>query len=190
MPTDLFSHMPVCSICRDTGVWMNPHGLIVRCPQSAAAHPAQTPGAAVFERAALGLARRGTPVNAKLFEVGRFLSHYSSAEPCERTRLIDAHFNYAASSLRNLHSAIEELRRVWFLPVGSRKDPPAGYWIISELDDFARWVERSKSAPITQLTTIHRVARANWPHFAEQLELEFYADMNVQDPAPVSAPAA
>lgn len=181
MPTDLFNKMPSCTICHDTGVWMNPHGSIVRCPQPSGQHLAQMPGAVVFERAALGLARRNAPVNAKAFEVGRFLSRYTAGEPCPRVRLVDAHFNYSPSSVRNLQATIEELRRVWLLPVGSRKSEPSGYWIITDLNDFAAWVERSKSAPIQQLSTIHRVARANWPHFAEQLELEFWNNIQVTE---------
>ena len=174
--------LPACSICFDTGVWMNPHGLMVECPQQPIVrHAPPSPAGAVFRRAALNLARRSGPVNAKCFDLGRYLTSWTSERPCERDHLLDKHFSYANSRLRNLHSTVEELRRVWLLPVGSRKDAPSGYWIITELEDFAEWVERSKSAPITQLTTIHRVARANFPVFAEQFELDFWNNIQVTE---------
>lgn len=182
-------HLPlaaaVCIVCNDTGVWMDPQGRIVSCPRIPL-DPHNQPGPAgeVFRRAARRVASHGQ-VNAKAFDLGRYLTRFTSEQPCERTRLITQHFSYSSSALRNLHSTVEELRRVWLLPVGSRKDAPAGYWIISEMQDFAAWVERSKAAPITQLTTIHRVAKANFPVFAEQLEIEFWNDIQ-----PVDLPAA
>jgi hypothetical protein len=81
-----------------------------------------------------------------------------------------------ANQLRKFHAAIEELRRVWMLPIGSRKDSPAGYWIITDVKDFEEWINRSKSAPITQLTTIYKVAKRNFPIFAEQMELDIFND--------------
>lgn len=174
----LFDSITTCIVCADTGVWMNPHGLIVGCPnRQVTRHNPPGPAGSVFNRSAKRIADRGQHVNAKAFDVAKFLTGFTSRVPCDRKFLIDTHFSYSASSLRNLHSTIEELRRVWLLPVGSRKDAPAGYWIITEMNDFAEWVERSKSAPITQLTTIHRVAKANFPVFAEQLEIEFYNDI-------------
>ena len=68
---------------------------------------------------------------------------------------------------------IEDLRSEWLLPVGARKDDPSGYWIITDAADFAEWFTRSKSSPLTQLTTIHRVARRHFPTFAGQIELDF-----------------
>ena len=178
-----------CIVCSDTQVWINPHGRIARCPQADLdphSHGVPGPAAVIFNRAALRVAHDERPLNAKAFDLGRFLTGFSSESPCRRELIIESHFSYSVSALRNLHHVVEELRRVWLLPVGSRKDAPAGYWIISDLDDFAAWVARSKAAPITQLTTIHRVAKANFPVFAEQMELDFWNDINVAE-MPVSA---
>ncbi len=65
--------------------------------------------------------------------------------------------------------------------VGSRKQEPSGYWIITDLEDFKEWFDRVKAAPITQLTTIHRVAKANFPVFAEQIEMDFWTDEEAAD---------
>ncbi|MCC7308296.1 MAG: hypothetical protein IT173_12075 [Acidobacteria bacterium] len=179
----LFEYIARCIVCADTHVSISPQGRIERCPLlRVQPHNQPGPAAHVFGRAALRVAAARGPVNAKAFDLARFLTRFSSAVPCERSELIRVHFDYSVHKLRNLHSTVEVLRREWLLPVGSRKDVPSGYWIITELDDFSRWVSRARSAPITQLTTIHRVAKANFPLFAEQLELDFWRDLSDSPP--------
>jgi benzoyl-CoA reductase/2-hydroxyglutaryl-CoA dehydratase subunit BcrC/BadD/HgdB len=120
-------------------------------------------------------------IHAHEFEAARVLTHFSSEIPCNRIQLFDLLFADTnldfKGKLRKLHTIIENLRKVWLLPVGSRKNEPSGYWLITEFADFKDWVERAKSAPITQLSTIHKNARFNFPEFAEQLEFEFWNDM-------------
>jgi hypothetical protein len=79
--------------------------------------------------------------------------------------------------IRKLHSWIEELRKSWLLPIGGRKSGFSGYWIITDLEDFKEWIKAVMSAPITQLGTVHKLAKHNFPVFAEQMELDFWKDM-------------
>lgn len=139
-----------------------------------------TPNAAalMLERAVEHLMVRKLIVEPQHFEIAKLLARYTTAAPFTSARLLETHF---VLPLRSFMGIIEDLRRVWLLPVGSRKSAPVGYWIITDQADFASWVERAKAAPITQLTTIHAVARRNFPVFAEQLELEFWQDMRGSD---------
>lgn len=181
----LFDMRPQCWQCRDTGIWITPTGMASQCPrrQTGVPHNEPNDAARMLQRAVTRLTARRIVVNPHLFAIARDLTESTSLRPCERDRLIQKHFSYSSSQLRHFHRAVEELRRIWLLPVGSRKDPPAGYWIITTLEDFKAWFERSKSAPITQLTTIHRVAKRNFPIFAEQMELEFWNDFKDDDPS-------
>lgn len=172
-----------CRRCQGLGLWIEPSGSVVECPEIAIGnvHTDPNPAAAVIRRSIDRLRFNKIAVNALDFEVAKALIDYTSQKPCPRDVLLGKMFTWTTAPLRQFHYRIEDLRRIWLLPVGSRKDPPAGYWIITELEDFAEWVERSKSAPITQLTTIHRVAKANFPLFAEQLELDFWNNIQVTE---------
>lgn len=182
MSTDtptLFNMTPRCFDCGDLGLILGTDGSLKRCWRlgTGVPHNQPTPAGTVVASALENLRRDGHLVNAHDLDVAKTLMRYTSVLPAKKERIIEGHFAYSASSLRLFHSAIERLRREWLLPVGSRKERPAGYWIITEIDDFAAWVERAKSAPITQLTTIHRVAKRNFPLFAEQMELDFWNDI-------------
>ena len=167
-----------CERCRDTGVWLTPMGVINECPKlqlSLDDHVRANDAAQMILRAGRHLSYRGIVANPLAFEVAVALTRHSTLEPCTRQELIDRHFQWATtkSFKREVCITVEQLRSVWLLPVASRKQEPHGYWIATEEADFKRWVDRAKSAPLTQLSTIHAVARANFPVFAEQLELEF-----------------
>lgn len=171
---------PRCERCGDLGININSSGLVVTCPDIALQRPHSQPNQAakIIERATRSLMFRKVPVNPLSFDVARALSRRTTDVPAPRQTLLDKYFGWASNQrLRKFHFVIEELRSVWLLPVASRKGTPHGYWIATEEADFADWVQRSKSAPIKQLTTIHKVARANFPILAEQLELEFWQDM-------------
>lgn len=184
----LFSMTPRCPACGDIGLELDATGTPTRCwrIKANAVHNEPTPAGTVVASALENLRRERQMINAHDLDVAKTLAKYTSAQPAKKERLIECHFSYSASSLRLFHSAIERLRREWLLPVGSRKDRPSGYWIITEIGDFADWVDRAKSAPITQLTTIHRVAKRNFPVFAEQMELDFWNDI---DMTPIAAAA-
>jgi hypothetical protein len=137
------------------------------------------------QKAITELKRTEARIDSRLFEMAKMLIHFSSGKPCERTEILVKFFNYLpmtpGNQLRKFHAAIEELRRVWLLPIGSRKDTPSGYWIITDVEDFSAWLQRSNAAPITQLTTNYKVAKRNFPIFAEQMELEFFNDVRSDD---------
>jgi hypothetical protein len=177
-----------CSRCRDLGLWLTPKGDVQPCPNvlnESIEHVDPSPTAKMIHRA-IEIVK--IPINSRSFQIAQTLSQFNSDEPCSREDLLTMYFSYLpmkkATQLREFHFVIEELRREWLLPVGSRKDSPAGYWIITDQQDFEKWFTRTKAAPITQLTTIHRVAKRNFPIFAEQLELEFFNDTEPQPPPP------
>lgn len=176
-----------CTICDDFGIWLTPKGDVLTCPVIARGdeHRWPSPAAVLIQKAVADLKARKIAIDSRLFALAQKLGRYTSTTPCERKEIIADYFNYLpmseANQLRKFHAAIEDLRRVWVLPIGSRKDAPSGYWLITDQDDFSEWFERSKSAPLTQLTTIYKVAKRNFPIFAEQIELDFYNDVESDD---------
>jgi hypothetical protein len=176
-----------CTICDDLGLWQTPKGDVQPCPVIARGdrHRDPNPAALSVDRAVDELKRTQFRIDSRLFAMAKMLTGFSSAKPCERDKILVNFFDYLpmtpANQLRKFHAAIEELRRVWMLPIGSRKDSPAGYWIITDVKDFEEWINRSKSAPITQLTTIYKVAKRNFPIFAEQMELDIFNDAESND---------
>lgn len=173
-----------CDRCFDTGLWRKPSGEIDICPNIMMNNhnDEPNPSAFVLRRAVERLKGMNVFINSYPFELARILTHYSSENPCRREDLCDFFFattNFTnAEQNRKIAKMVEELRKIWLLPVGSRKEEPSGYWIITELADYKLWVERAKAAPITQLSTIHKNARHNFPHFAEQMEIEFWSDIS------------
>lgn len=176
-----------CQKCQDLGAWLTPKGLIAECPDLQLGfndHEPLSDAAKAIVRAGRQLAHRGIIANELSFRVARMLARFDTNVPATREEILHAHFGWARTTkLRMLAHHVEELRSLWLLPVGSRKSPPHGYWIITDEADFKEWVKGATSAPIKQLTTIHAVARANFPVFAEQLELDFWTDMR-EDYAP------
>lgn len=172
-----------CFVCGDLGFEVTVDGDYKECwrKKMGAEHNQATPAGLVLSRSVADLVRRKVAIEPHLFYVARQLAAGTSEKPIERDRLIEGNFTFSKSPLRLFHRSVETLRSVWLLPVGSRKESPDGYWIITDAEDFAAWVARARSAPITQLTTIHRVARRNFPLFAEQLELEFWRDLGPQN---------
>lgn len=187
----------ICTRCSTTGIWLTPMGIVAECPNLMLKyndHPPMNDAAEKVLHAGRNLARREIIANPIQFAVARALTHFSTTDPAPRQELMDKHFSYSKSGrLREFHSAIEQLRRVWLLPVASRKNVSAGYWIATTQHDFAEWFDRTGKAPRTQLQTIFRLAKHNWPVYGEQIELDFWSDMgeSVPDEAePLKAPQA
>lgn len=176
-----------CQRCFDTGIWLTPRNVVDVCPriQLRERHAEKNDAAKLLCRSAYRQQERKMYINSMTFDFARILTNYTTDKPCPRAELEELFFgdtNLSAAHIeRRVKSIIEDLRKLWLLPVGSRKFDPAGYWIITELDDFKEWITRVKAAPITQLSTIHKVARHNFPVFAEQMELEFWADIKTDD---------
>lgn len=173
-----------CPRCLDTRVWLTPTNQVEYCPRSCAA-PQTNPAAFLMGRAAWRLRSMGIHINPFAFDLARILTHHTTDQPCLRVDLLEFFFAETnlsgANRLRKFHELVEDLRKIWLLPIGSRKYKPSGYWIITDLEDFKAWFERVKVAPITQLSTIHKVARANFPIFAEQMELDFWKNINAEE---------
>lgn len=165
-----------CARCYNYGIWQTPPGVIAECPNITLGldHPPVSDAAALVMRCGRRAAERGLALNEIAWKVARGLIKGTTEKPVSRQELIDRHFEWAGSlRLRKFHAVIEELRSEWLLPVASRKERPHGYWIATDEADFSDWVRRAVAAPVRQLTTIRRLAKANFPVYAEQLELEF-----------------
>lgn len=176
-----------CLRCSGTTFWLTSGNTIARCPQIQMnlPHAGPSDAAQVVEYAARRLKRQGVVLMRDDFDLAQILTHYTTENPCSRQALMRRFFlgtNLpAANQTRKLQAMIERLRTVWLLPVGSRKADPCGYWIITDLDDYKDWFSRTTAAPITQLTTIHRNAKHNFPVFAEQIELDFFGNTEAEN---------
>ncbi|MBS1793380.1 MAG: hypothetical protein JSS81_05975 [Acidobacteria bacterium] len=176
-----------CQRCFGSGLWLTPRNAVETCPRIQMREPHVEPNAAaqLLRRAVDRIKSRNNWIDPMAFDLARILTNFTTTEPCSRQHLFEHFYGDTnmteANKLRKFHGLVETLRATWFLPVGSRKQEPTGYWIITDLEDFKEWFERVKAAPITQLTTIHRVARANFPVFAEQIELDFWTDEEAAD---------
>lgn len=180
----LFTTFANCNRCFDIGYWITPTGTVRPCPiieACAEEHPELSPAGTIVNRAIAKLLSRGAAVDQHLFDVARTLTGYSSASPCSGAELADRHFGHvsgAEGQRRRVSYAINDLHEIWLLPVGTRKDKPFnGYWICVNADDFREFFERASREPISRLTTLHRLAKANWPEYAEQLSIDFFTDM-------------
>lgn len=178
-----------CQRCFDTGIWLTPKNEVAECPEKLmmpGLHPQLNNSAEMLERSVRRFKERNF-VMPQTFDLARILSNYTTGEPCSRQAIFDLFWldtNLTETNKRRkLAGMIEELRLLWLLPVGSRKFEPSGYWIITDLEDFKEWFDRVKAAPIQQLSTIHKVAKHNFPILAEQIELDFWMDMKKDEVA-------
>lgn len=166
-----------CPRCGNVGIWLTPRGIIAECPNLQLKfndHPAMNEAAEKVLRAGRHLADCGLIASPVCFDVARALTQFTTLGPCGREYLMDKYFRWSkAGRLREFHAVIEQLRRVWLLPVASRGSTPAGYWIALSQADFAEWVERAAKPSRTKLATIFRLAKSHWPVYGKQLELEF-----------------
>ena len=170
---------PRCFECSDLGFVIQQGCKRLCWRRAAEGHAEPNAAARTLDRAIDHLAVRKIVIDQYSFEIAKILTQYTSDRPFDKGTILATHL---AQSLRSFHYIIEDLRKIWLMPIGSRKHKPYGYWIITEPKDFAEWVEREKAAPITQLTWLSAVARRNFPVFAEQLELDFWQETHGSDP--------
>lgn len=170
----------VCDRCFNTGIWLTPRNEVAVCPRVQMGEPHAVPNPAGFILRAKMKRLFGTFIHPQSFDLARILTFYTSAKPLRKASVFDLFWGDTEldepRKLRKFHALIETLRNHWLLPVASRKNEPSGYWIAADLEDYKAWFYRSASAPVTQLSTLHRNAKANFPVFAEQLELDFWKD--------------
>lgn len=198
-PAPVLPFIPRCDLCFAIGLRINPAGAVEQCPtlQMGFEHCDLLPAGKRIVRSVEMLRRQNKDVDPVLFDIARSLANYSAELPCSSRELIDRHFNYVTgdeNQRRLVSHTIKELHDVWFLPVASSKNKPSGYWIARDEQDFRRFVDRAMREPITRLTSLHRLAKANWPVYAEQMEIDFWKDMDHSSSPPyeggVAAPAA
>jgi hypothetical protein len=175
-----------CDRCFGIGLHNAPQGGIRECPAITLGqpHPELSDQGKRIVRAVELLRRRDLEPDIIHFDIARTIAQYSTDRPCSARELTDRHFSYidgVENRRRKVTETIRFLRDIWCLPVASSKAKPAGYWISVDLEDFKAYVKRATAEPITTLSTLHRMARANYPEFAEQLELDFWRDMSVEE---------
>lgn len=166
-----------CERCFNTGLFLSSENQFAACPIS---HGKPNDASLILRRATENLFIQQIWINPFVFDLARILTKYTTDEPCPRALLFDYLFDASdalelndSKNLRKFHGYIEELRTIWLLPVGSRKAEPSGYWMITDFQDCAAWLESSIAAPKTQLATLWRCAKYNFPMLAGQREFEF-----------------
>lgn len=73
---------------------------------------------------------------------------------------------------REIKRTIRSLRCLG-LAILSSKRPPYGYWWCQSADEMREFVDRFKAQPMDELYTLSRMVKANFPHLAGQLSLDF-----------------
>lgn len=171
----------LCGKCRNYGIYLTFGGTINECPTLQLElndHRPLNDAARAVLAAGRHLTARGLRVtDSRTFSVACALTRATTDDRLTGHDIVKRFFGGDGSlSLRHFHTAIEELRARWLLPVCSSRTQPWGYWIATDAEDFAAWVEQVRAAPLRQLATIHAVARANFPAMAEQMVLDFALD--------------
>lgn len=176
-----------CELCFGIGLRHRPTGGIEECPalQLGSEHCDLSEEGKRICRAVEVMRRRKLDVDPIHFDVARSLAQFSTDKPCSSHELGQRHFSYKDGEDRRrlVTKNIKFLRDIWFLPVASRKEKPMGYWISVTEQDFRKYVERATNEPISTLSTLHRMAKANWPEFAEQMEIDVWKDFGVEEKA-------
>lgn len=177
----------ICPMCWNSGLKMTPAKTIQCCPAlqiKSDSHPVNY-SAKSIHRATEWLNERFIAMNELQFDLARILSNFTATSPVKCRDLEQYFLGFTAldseSRRRKILKSIHDLKDGWQLPVGSSRKPPEGFWLISTLEDFKRQVIVDKSQPITSLSLIHKVARRNFPIFAEQLELDFFGNVEKEN---------
>lgn len=169
-----------CFNCHDLGFEITSEPAVRDCWRRSYSHgvPHNSPirGAEIIRTAVERLINLRQPVHPHSLAVARYLSGFTSDNPVSSGELTRRFFAHSSEPLRELARCIEILRADWLLPIGSRRGKPAGYWLITDREDFQNWVSIARHAPLTQLRTIYRAAKLNFPGTESQLQLDFNDD--------------
>lgn len=167
-----------CRYCPDTNMLFSGSGkgAITGCMMCRSSKETRNAAANKLARAAFFRMQHDLEINQTDFEIARLLTLYTSDQPIKR-EIID---RYASTDERATKKHIENLRDEWLLPIGSRKTPPYGHWIIVEKNDYLRWEAEARRSPLTQLSTLWRLRKANFPEFAGQTELDFAQEISTE----------
>lgn len=160
-----------CRACLDTGVALTSKG-----PQpceSCEAAGKQFSEAAVRFRVRLWLVKdQGQAVDEAALRVALLLTHATFERPLQG-KLLRAHLRLDERSLK---SAVETLRTVLLLPIGSHRHPPYGYFWMRSPDEFNHWLKTMRGQAMTELVTGYRLFKAVYPELAGQESLTFSED--------------
>lgn len=166
-----------CFNCNDLGFELTSEPAVRDCWrlnfQNGVVHNLPIRGAAMIRRSVERLISLRQPIHPHTLSVVTFLSRFTSENPVAGGELVSRFFSHSSEPLRELARCIEILRAEWLLPIGSRRSKPAGYWLITDRDDFQTWVSVARHAPLTQLRTIYRAAKFNFPGAETQLQFDF-----------------
>ena len=166
----LFPAQPVprCFECGDLGFRLAdgmPHQCW-RVRQMPAQRP--EPGGTYASSSGRSAVQIGVPIDAQHFEIAKLLTRFSSERPFDKAKTLELHY---PMPLRGFMGIVEDLRKVWLLPIGARKQPPSGYWIITDEDAF---VNISNGEDGTHHSAKHDLPcrPGKLPVLASQLELD------------------
>lgn len=160
-----------CYDCFDSGLVNNQKtiGIVTRC-FNCFEHLFFSAAATKFQAVVLDLQSRDKTIDDALFFLAQTLTPFTSEKPVSRLYLQTW---LKHKDERTTKKLIERLRTEWLLPIGSRKHEPMGHWIITDATDFMNWQRDFRKSAITQLGTLHRVAKANFPELAGQSTFDF-----------------
>jgi hypothetical protein len=164
-------HKTHCPNCLDTGLfWSALGGSPAHCDYcTAAREPLHSPAVQIFRQRTFDRMKRGSDITPLHFHLARALTLFSGETPVLRESL-DKHFNL---SERKTKDVLKFLRDNWLLPIGGRKQPPAGAWLIVTDAEFIEYERQARRTAISALATLYKIRRANFPRLAGQLALDF-----------------
>lgn len=171
VPEMAYHIQPKCYNCFDSGL-VNNHkilGVITRCI-NCYGDLFFSPAAMKFQVVVMDLQQREKEIDDALFFLAQTLTPFTTTKPVSRLYLQRW---LKHNDERTTKKLIERLRTEWLLPIGSRKHEPMGHWIITDANDFTAWQRDFRKSAITQLTTLHRVGKANFPELAGQTKMDF-----------------
>jgi hypothetical protein len=111
----------------------------------------------------------GKFVNINIVQVVRALVRATPEKPISLTALCQ----HLAVSDRTVKSLIEAARKDWLLPIGANRDFPSGYYWINTAAEMKQWIKVFSAQPLQELTTLHRVQKANFPELNGELTFDF-----------------
>jgi len=161
-------HPGRCHDCWDSTLLWTPQG-IRRCESCVEAGIVLSPAAKRLSDAVWLRMERKQNVLPQTLLTARLLIHSTSAQPVSRESLQ----GQLRSTEREVKAVAQELRREWFLPIGSSRRQPSGYYWMHTPEDFLNWSRAYRSQAIDELVTLHKLQRNNFPELAGQDAFDF-----------------
>lgn len=157
-----------CPECSDTGIAMQLYGPS-ECKVCAYKERPFNPTARRIHDCVLELIARGTKIDAQLWEVARALAHSSFDAPVPGEKLQAK----LGIDRRTLSDRMKRLRDEWFLPALATRQKPTGYYVATRPEHFELWRRHTYGQAMSELVTLYRLQRSNFPELAGQQTLDF-----------------